>query len=293
MAPSRLLVAVVVLFAACHRGGAPRPLITGIEVVDRSPTPVASRDDLRSAARQALAKTGMFEVVIDKPPPSGAHTWRCRVESAAGSELAAGEGVLHAMARVSCGPVGDTGAETLTAQALGDQPHKTDSGAPEPRLRTLALRLLDDTIGLLARQQRLRTGPVPELVAALGDADADVRRQAVRAAAYRRARETVPALIALLDDSESDLRDMALGALADLGDPRAVGPLTKRVKFSERDDLRKIIDPVGTMGGPEARAFLEFVASGHEDPDIRRQAHSALERLDRRAQAQAPTSPTP
>ena len=49
----------------------------------------------------------------------------------------------------------------------------------------------------------------------------------------------------------------------------------------------KVIDPVASIGGDEAHAFLEFVGSGSEDPEIRKMAKEALERMDRRARTSA------
>jgi HEAT repeat protein len=180
----------------------------------------------------------------------------------------------------------------LSARALTDQTVK-GGGSTEDRMRALAGRLVNDTVGLVLKQYRLRTGPAGELLSALKDPDADVRRQAVRAAAFRREKTAVPALVELLDDSQEDLRDMVLGALTDIADPAAIKPITAHVKFSDTDQLRKIIDPVASIGGDEARAFLEFVGSGTEDPEIRKMAKDALERMDRRAQARHGSSERP
>ena len=285
------LWALVAGLAACHRGsrspGVPR--VVSIEVADRSPGRSLDQKALAARVARVLRASGLFEVPEPGPAASAAEgqsAWRCRLDVGGGVERAGREGMLHAIAQVDCEPTAGAGADSLSAQALGDQPLLAGAD-PRARLAELAGRLVEDTVGLLVRQQRLRTGSLADLLAALGDRDADVRRQAVRAAAYRRAREAVPRLIALLDDPQEDLRDMALGALSDIGDPQAVKALTSRVKFGDVDQLRRVIDPIAAMGGEEARAFLEFVASGHEDPEMRKLARSALERMDRRARAQA------
>jgi hypothetical protein len=46
--------------------------------------------------------------------------------------------------------------------------------------------------------------------------------------------------------------------------------------------MAKILDAVGQIGGDEARAYLDFVSSGHEVPEVRALARAALERLERR-----------
>ena len=46
--------------------------------------------------------------------------------------------------------------------------------------------------------------------------------------------------------------------------------------------MRRVIDAIGAIGGEEARAYLELVASGHDVAGIRKLAADALERLERR-----------
>ncbi|HJZ84398.1 MAG TPA: HEAT repeat domain-containing protein [Polyangia bacterium] len=290
----RLALALPLALTACHRSPAPppRPRVVSVEVADRSPQPVLDKNALTDRVKRALRKSGQFELAepgADKPLAPGQASWRCRVEAAAAAERAGRDGMLHAMARVRCEPTAGAGAEALSAQALADQPlSAAGAGAGsddvQDRLRALAERLAGDTVALLGRQQRLRMCPPAELLAALRDSDADIRRQAIQAAAFRRSHEAVPLLIGLLEDGQEDVRDMALGALTDIGDPAAVKAIVGRVKFGDVDELRKIIDPVAAMGGDEARAFLEFVASGHEDPEVRKLARRALEGMDRRAQ---------
>ena len=74
-------------------------------------------------------------------------------------------------------------------------------------------------------------------------------------------------------------RDRTIGALAELGDPRAVHPLAELASFAEWEQLPKIIDAVSKIGGDEATAYLELVASGHQSPIIRDMAKKALEHM--------------
>jgi hypothetical protein len=286
-----LAVLLVGVAVGCHRSHPPLlPRVASLEIVDRSPAGGLDRGALGARASAALGKAGVFEVLPQgqsRPLGEGQTAWRCRLEVAAAPEQAGGETLLRAAVQAECSPTGGgASADALSARALTDEKFIGPAGSRDTRLRELAGRLLEDTVGLLTRQQRLRVGPMAELLTALADPDADVRRQAVRAAAFRRAHEAAPLLVKLLDDPQEDLRDMALGALADIADPAAVKAITARVKFGDVDELRKIIDPVAAMGGEEAHTFLEFVASGHEDADIRTQARTALERMDRRAVTQ-------
>jgi hypothetical protein len=47
--------------------------------------------------------------------------------------------------------------------------------------------------------------------------------------------------------------------------------------------MRRIVDAIGLIGGDDARAYLEMVASGHEVPAVRELAEGALARLNRRS----------
>jgi HEAT repeat protein len=292
----RILV-VIALVAGCKRKppGPLLPRVVSIDVTDRSRESVLDGHAIAGRAAGALRESNLFEVLdpgVERDLLPGQSVWKCRIDVGAATDRAGSEAVVKAMAEVECGPSGASGSDLLSARALTDQTVK-GGGSTEDRMRALAGRLVNDTVGLVLKQYRLRTGPAGELLSALKDPDADVRRQAVRAAAFRREKTAVPALVELLDDSQEDLRDMVLGALTDIADPAAIKPITAHVKFSDTDQLRKIIDPVASIGGDEARAFLEFVGSGTEDPEIRKMAKDALERMDRRAQARHGSSERP
>ena len=47
-------------------------------------------------------------------------------------------------------------------------------------------------------------------------------------------------------------------------------------QFRDLDMMRRIIDAVGAIGGDDARAYLELIASGHEVPAVRDLAAGAL-----------------
>jgi hypothetical protein len=109
---------------------------------------------------------------------------------------------------------------------------------------------------------------------------ADVREMAIKAAALRRLREAVPALLeVLVAEPRVRIQDLCLGALAEIKDPRAVPVLIPFSRKGEPDRLRKVIGVVGQIGGVEARAFLETLADGHEDPDLQKLARETMSQL--------------
>ena len=89
-----------------------------------------------------------------------------------------------------------------------------------------------------------------------------------------------PRAIELLT-SPSPLRDAAAGYLVALGDPGAVAALARAARFDEPPFLHTVIEAVAALGGEEARDFLEFVAGGHGDDDVRQHAREGLQRLER------------
>lgn len=109
---------------------------------------------------------------------------------------------------------------------------------------------------------------------------ADVREMSIKAAALRKLKPAVPEILrVLMRDRRQRVRDLCLGALAEIRDPKAVATLTKYARLGDIQRLRKVIGVVGQIGGPEAKAFLEITADGHEDEDLKKLARETLARL--------------
>jgi len=144
--------------------------------------------------------------------------------------------------------------------------------------------VLDGVLDDLLYQAELTVAPPQRLAAALAEKDPTRLAAAVEIAAVRRTREAVPALLRLLHHEDERVADRAIGALVAIGDRRAVKPLTRLADFKDTARMAKLLDAIGSLGGPEAKEYLEFVASGHDDADIRNLASEALERMNRQGQ---------
>jgi hypothetical protein len=48
-------------------------------------------------------------------------------------------------------------------------------------------------------------------------------------------------------------------------------------------EMSKILDAVAALGGQEAKDYLSFVSETHDDPDVRKVAKAALDRLKKRS----------
>jgi HEAT repeat protein len=121
-----------------------------------------------------------------------------------------------------------------------------------------------------------------------------VRDQAVRALAERGDKEAVPALVQRLKDSDPEVVERTVGALAQLRDARAVPGLIELTRHRDAPYVANVARIVGDLGGPEARAWLLTLSSGHPDDVVRGAANEALAELSARepaARAAAPKRP--
>jgi hypothetical protein len=178
---------------------------------------------------------------------------------------------------------GEAGAASWEQAAVAEHVYEIKKrGDPVAAWHAHLARAVGDVVRGLGAQVQLSRGDAQALVAALQSSDEDLQKEAVRLASERRERAAVLPLIALLKGDDRAARDRAIGALGAIGDLRAVRPLTEVAHFRDVGDLPKILDALAAIGGDEARAYLEFVASGHDNREVRELAKEALGHLDRR-----------
>ena len=136
--------------------------------------------------------------------------------------------------------------------------------------------------GLLAKEE-IRSGPDAAAALALGNAesDPDLALWALEVVRTQKRAGLFEQVVGLLDAKDSDLRETAVGVLLALEDRRAVKYLTEKAEMGDRTHLFAVIEAVSTLGGEEAVDFLEFVASGHPDSEVRARAQAGLERIER------------
>lgn len=137
---------------------------------------------------------------------------------------------------------------------------------------------LDEALGAVDQQAELLTSGNEALIKALESSEADIRIAAARALAERRAEDAVEPLCAVLAREQGQVGQAALGALTTLNDQDAV-PCIIQWAGSEDRRVVLIIEPLATLGGSEALAYLEMIASGHEDARIRRAAEEGIRRI--------------
>ena len=247
----------------------------------------AAEASLGKQFRSLLIATGPFVGADDEVPP-GMHGRRARVELT----------VSYALAPAAQGKGTDVHVMIQSRLVWRDGGHDL---APDDNLdlvRTLpegetAARALVEQLGLalplaargLSDTERVRAGSVDDVRAALsattesGKPDDDLRLWALQVAHERKLSSLTDDVIPLLRDPQRSLRSAAIGALQTFGQPRAVKPIADATDMSDPQFVRLAIDAAAALGGDEARDFLEFLADGHPDDDIRKDARRALVRM--------------
>jgi hypothetical protein len=308
-----LIAALLVLApAACKRTTpaapppAPKPRLGLVTVRDLTPPESAparlDTDALERKVRERLLATGQFQA--DAARADGGQTAVTRAVAQLGIDAAeVGEkGVARARVaiRLDTRPSDAPGAIEENLEAAAEQPYpvprrgsERDAGAAAARqalFERLVLRMTTDLVDGFGAKRRLRTAAPAELRAAVKADGGELRLEAIRAIGERKLAGEGDVLLGLLDDDDETTRDAALGALIALGDRRAVTSLTRSRSLRDRREMRKIIEAISILGGQEADDYLAFVASSHDDEEIRADAAAARARLQRR---QADARPNP
>jgi hypothetical protein len=302
--------ALLAALGACKRGAPavaapPRTLLGAVSVNDLTPFDKApahlDTDELERVLRSRLLATGLFEGEADggaPPSPTSKPVTRVLVRVGIDGAEVEAKGLARARAalRLETRPSNAPGAFDENLDGVGEEIYAVPTrpgqhghgtadagGAPRAALfKNLVLRVAGDLVDELGARRRLATG-APEAVAAALHADGgSLRLEAIRIVGERKLTGQGPALIALLNDPDETTRDAALGALIRLGDRKAVSELTRTRSLRDEREMRKIIEAISILGGEEADDYLSFVASSHDDEEIRAQAAAARARLERR-----------
>jgi HEAT repeat protein len=189
----------------------------------------------------------------------------------------------------SSGPQGDV--DRLLAEGEARRPTNADDTL-DPAARHAAFdaaldAAIQEAVLALKDQIDARRKPDDKLIADLSSPDPRVRDYAIRVLADRRSPAAVPQLIARLEDPNPDVARRAAGALIAVGDRRAVPALIEITRKRRPEDVGPILYAIGSLGGPEAEAFLFTLESGSPEEEIRRAAQGAYADLLRRKQEEA------
>lgn len=285
---------LLLALAACTKGKEGRPIVS-VQVLDRAgigvdPSLHLDRAALERASVEAVEKLGGYTV---RKPAEGEVGWQLTVGVQLTAERAArpdDAGVIpkdHVFRAVGV-------TMKLEALEVNKQTGVRERYESEALLgRNAAMldpfdALTEDAIREAARyiglELELARASEEEIARKLDDKDLHVRARAIVIAGERKLKSAVPALIKIVSDDAVplDITAKAIGALVAIGDERAVGPLIDSARRRPAAYLGQILFGVAQIGGKEAEAYLYTVASGHADPEVRRNAEDALADLKRR-----------
>lgn len=178
--------------------------------------------------------------------------------------------------------------------AIDSRVHVKPSQANDVEAMQGALReALDEALGRAVREAAaligLEDATEAALLGKLHDPDPAVADAALRLLVGRHHKAALPALLARLKTDDLDVLRGVVGLLVELGAPEAVNPLVEAANQKGPVFEREVVFAVGAIGGDDAEAYLDLVASGHDDPLVRASAAQALQELrDKKARKAAP-----
>lgn len=142
---------------------------------------------------------------------------------------------------------------------------------------------VDEMVAGVLAKEALRDADREALAAALGG-QPEMVLWALELIGDRSESRLAPRVRALLGSSDPRIAAAAITCVVAIGDREAVAAMTAGIDFQDHERMRVAIEAASALGGEEARQFLDFVATGHPDPDVKEHAADALERLrqDRR-----------
>ncbi|HEY1086191.1 MAG TPA: HEAT repeat domain-containing protein, partial [Archangium sp.] len=175
---------------------------------------------------------------------------------------------------------GDSESFSIDSQQLVKAP---GGGSDVEQMQNAIRDALDDALARAVNEAAaliaLSAASDDKLVEKLGSAQPAEAAAAVRLLVRKHHKAALPALLARL--SSDDLNELrgVIGQLVELGAPEAVNPLIEAARHKGPVFEREVVFAVGSIGGDDAEAYLDFVVSGHDDELIRASAEQALKEL--------------
>ncbi len=257
------------------------PCLSDVRIVDRDDT---NRLDLPALEKLAIAP--LAKTLPLRRGAVGDETYRLTVSIRTTLEERDGKNVLASEVSARLLPAVESPKRPpFVDQAVAEHELAPGQKADDALVRAHVARAVADLMRGLGARVQLAHADESTILYALDGPDSDLQAEAFVLVSERRDREAVPTLISLLKRPEPAIVSRSIGALAEIGDPRAVKPLIARVHFDDLMELVPLVDALAAIGGDEAAAYLELVASGHDFPKVRALAAHALEHLHARAAA--------
>lgn len=243
----------------------------------------------------SLTRSG-FSVLGDAAVPKGVKPWRVAIAARIDEPDPQAEAPGSAVVALSFRQKGEPEGFEVEAS------EQTKSASNEiEAVQAAAVKALDLSLSEAAAEARayidLERQPVEDVAKKADSSDVAVQAAAIRLLARRRHPAALPALLKRLESDDLGVLRRTIGLLVELKEPSAVPAIIDASRAQNPVVQREIVFAVSAIGGDEAEAYLDVVASGHEDPLIRASAEKALAELRERNQKlkppPAPKGPPP
>lgn len=136
-------------------------------------------------------------------------------------------------------------------------------------------------VGVLDAKLQLATGAMAQAKALLDDEDPEIVVLALEHIARKRWRSLAADVAARLPSTDERVAAAAIEALGAVGGPEHTATLLRHTRLADRDQAERLYEALATLGGDQARGFLEFAARNEDDPGLAEVAQRALRRLQR------------
>ena len=279
-------LALVLGAVACSKSS--RPWIDRLQVDAFEGGEVASlsKDQLE---QRLVAKLEAAKFVVSKPGqkiPDEVKPWRLQL--AAGlSEPDLERQTSSVVLAVELQHSGQSEPFAIDSRVLVKAPAGNDVEAMQSAIRDS----LDVALGRAVRQSAaliaLEDASESTLVGKLHDADPAVGDAAIRLLVRRHHKAALAPLLERLKTDDLDALRGVIGLLVELRAPESVNPLVEAATQRGPQFQREVVFAVGSIGGDDAEAYLDLVASGSDDALLRASAAQALLEL-RQKKSQPP-----
>jgi hypothetical protein len=285
-----IALALALAWTGCACSKASRPVVESVQVDAFEGTDVVSMTQahLKERVIQRLEASRFILLEPGKPVPEGASPWVIKVAAGLSEPEADDDPTSTIQVVLDLRQKGQMEAFEVRARRTAAL-----SGNDVEAIQAAAREALDAALGEVVREAKalieLAALKDDAVAAQLTSSDESVQRAAVRVLARRKdARALKPLLARLETDDLTQVRE-TMGLLIELGNPEAVPALINASRARDNVVQREIVFALGAIGGDEAEAYLDVVATGHDDPFVRASAEQALKELkDRHSRQGAP-----
>jgi len=284
-------LAIALVFAGCSRNKGPWVERLEVDAFEGGDVISLSQAELRAMLVSRLEGAKFRIASESQKPPEGLKPWR--LDFAAGlsePDLETGQSQVAVALDVRHPGEADAIALTERKQVKAD-------GKDVETMQSGIRAALEDCMGKAVREAAaliaLDEASADTLWDKRRDGDAAVRDAALRLLVRAKDPRVADELIARLKTDDFEELHAVMALLVELKAPSTVNPLIEAARQRGPVFTREVVFAVATIGGPDAEAYLDFVASGHDDELVRQSAAQALKELRSRKPQPPPEGTTP